>query len=160
EFPKGLQIVDTTTGDPERTAALGAALSHKGVHYLDATVSGSSEAVRKGEAVLMVGGEQRVSEACADLFSCLARSWYYLGPWGSGARMKLAVNLVLGLNRLALAEGLAFARAEGLDLPTTLHVLQDGAAYSRVMDAKGRKMIERNFTPQAKLSQHLKDVRL
>ena len=74
--------------------------------------------------------------------------------------MKLVVNLVLGLNRAALAEGIAFARAAGLDLPTTLRVLQNGAAYSRVMDAKGRKMIEGDFTPQGKLSQHLKDVRL
>jgi 3-hydroxyisobutyrate dehydrogenase-like beta-hydroxyacid dehydrogenase len=160
EFRAGLSIVDTTTGDPERTAVLGAALAQKGVHYLDATVSGSSEAMRRGEAVLMVGGEQTVSEACADLFTCLARSWYYLGPWGSGARMKLVVNLVLGLNRAALAEGLALARAERLDLSMTLQVLQDGAAYSRAMDTKGRKMIERDFTPQGKLSQHLKDVRL
>src|SRR5437868_6703975 len=51
----------------------------------------------------------------ADLFACFAREWFYLGPWGSGSRMKLVVNLVLGLNRAVLAEGLAFARACGLD---------------------------------------------
>jgi 3-hydroxyisobutyrate dehydrogenase-like beta-hydroxyacid dehydrogenase len=48
----------------------------------------------------------------------------------------------------------------GLDLSMALSVLTNSAAYSRVMDAKGRKMIDREFTPQAKLSQHLKDVRL
>jgi 3-hydroxyisobutyrate dehydrogenase-like beta-hydroxyacid dehydrogenase len=75
--------------------------------------------------------------------------------------MKLVVNLVLGLNRAALAEGLAFARACGLDLAETLRVLQAGAAYSRCMDSKGIRMIEQSFTPpQARLSQHLKDVRL
>ena len=74
--------------------------------------------------------------------------------------MKLVVNLVLGLNRAALAEGLALARWCDLDLGQCLRVLQAGAAYSRVMDTKGRKMIEQDFRPEARLSQHLKDVRL
>jgi 3-hydroxyisobutyrate dehydrogenase-like beta-hydroxyacid dehydrogenase len=160
ELRDGLVILDTTTGDPERTAELGAVLFEKGVRYLDATVSGSSEQVRSAEAVVMVGGERAAAEACADLFACFARDWYYVGPCGSGAKMKLVVNLVLGLNRAALAEGLAFARACGLDLPETLRVLRAGAAYSKVMDAKGRKMIERDFQAQARLTQHRKDVRL
>jgi 3-hydroxyisobutyrate dehydrogenase-like beta-hydroxyacid dehydrogenase len=156
----GMVIVDTTTGDPERTAVLGADLARRGVQYLDATVSGSSEQVRSAEAVVLVGGERAVSAASADLFACFARQWFHVGPWGSGARMKLVVNLVLGLNRAALAEGLAFARASGLDLTDTLAVLRAGASYARVMDTKGRKMIERDFAPQARLAQHLKDVRL
>src|SRR5262249_32213759 len=110
--------------------------------------------------ITLVGGEETVSEACADLFATFARAWYHIGPWGSGARMKLVVNLVLGLNRLVLAEGLAVARASGLDLEATLKVLRDGASYSKVMDTKGHKMIGRDFTPQARLAQHLKDVRL
>ena len=74
--------------------------------------------------------------------------------------MKLVANLVLGLNRAVLAEGLSFAKSLGLDLNLVLDVLKSGAAYSKVMDAKGRKMIDEAFEPQAKLSQHLKDVRL
>jgi 3-hydroxyisobutyrate dehydrogenase-like beta-hydroxyacid dehydrogenase len=157
---KGQVIVDTTTGDPHRTALLGAELARQGVFYLDATVLGSSELVRGGEAVVMVGGDVTVSGECRDLFAAFAREWFHVGPCGSGARMKLAVNLVLGLNRAALAEGLAFARACGMDLAQTLRVLRAGAAYSRVMDAKGEKMITGDFRPQARLSQHLKDVRL
>jgi 3-hydroxyisobutyrate dehydrogenase-like beta-hydroxyacid dehydrogenase len=74
--------------------------------------------------------------------------------------MKLVTNLVLGLNRAALAEGLAFAQAVGVEPEAALEVLEGSLAYSRVMDAKGRKMVEGDFTPQARLSQHLKDVRL
>jgi 3-hydroxyisobutyrate dehydrogenase-like beta-hydroxyacid dehydrogenase len=70
------------------------------------------------------------------------------------------VNLVLGLNRAALAEGLSLAAALKLDLPTTLATLQASAAYSAVMDAKGEKMLTGDFAPQARLAQHLKDVRL
>jgi 3-hydroxyisobutyrate dehydrogenase-like beta-hydroxyacid dehydrogenase len=156
----GVLLVDTTTGDPEQTAALGARLALLGVGYVDATVSGSSEQARAGEVVVMAGGERPNVERAADLFAAFAREWVHVGPWGAGARMKLVTNLVLGLNRAALAEGLAFARACGLDTAEALRVLRAGAAYSRVMDAKGRKMVERDFTPQAKLAQHLKDVGL
>ena len=74
--------------------------------------------------------------------------------------MKLVTNLVLGLNRAALAEGLCFARQLGLDLQQTLHLLRESMSYSRIMDTKGEKMIHQDFAPQARLSQHLKDVRL
>ncbi len=156
----GLLIIDTTTGDPAQTAARGAQLSERGIHYLDATVVGSSVQVRSAEALLLVGGERATFEQCSDLFSCIARQWLHVGPWGAGARLKLVVNLVLGLNRAVLAEGLAFARACGIAPAEALEVLRAGAAYSRVMDSKGRKMVEADFTCQAKLAQHLKDVRL
>ena len=74
--------------------------------------------------------------------------------------MKLVSNLVLGLNRAALAEGLVFAEAIGLDAEAALEVLMGSMSYSRIMDTKGRKMIEGDFRTQARLSQHLKDVRL
>jgi 3-hydroxyisobutyrate dehydrogenase-like beta-hydroxyacid dehydrogenase len=139
---------------------MGARLAARGVAYLDATVSGSSEQARRGEAVVMVGGDPRAFAACRDVFDAIARNAFHVGPVGAGARMKLATNLVLGLNRAALAEGLAFARRMGLDPSLTLEILRAGAAYSRIMDAKGPKMIAGDFAPQARLSQHLKDVRL
>ena len=74
--------------------------------------------------------------------------------------MKLVTNLVLGLNRAALAEGLVLAEQLDLDGLQTLDVLRRSMAYSRIMDTKGEKMIAREFAPQARLSQHLKDVRL
>jgi len=70
------------------------------------------------------------------------------------------VNLVLGLNRAALAEGLALAQACGIDPGAALNVLEQTPAYSAVMATKGPKMIARDYTPQARLAQHLKDVRL
>ncbi len=72
--------------------------------------------------------------------------------------MKLVSNLVLGLNRAALAEGLVFAQSLGLDAEAALQVLTNSMAYSRIMDTKGRKMIEGDFRTQARLTQHLKDI--
>jgi 3-hydroxyisobutyrate dehydrogenase-like beta-hydroxyacid dehydrogenase len=157
---RGARIIDTTTGDPDATAGLGQRLSDRGAQYLDATLTGSSEVARSGELGVTAGGPAEVFRQTEPLFRLFAKDWFHVGPWGSGARAKLVVNLVLGLNRAALAEGLAFSRRCGLDASAMLEVLRAGSAYSRVMDAKGRKMIDADFTPEARLAQHRKDVRL
>jgi 3-hydroxyisobutyrate dehydrogenase-like beta-hydroxyacid dehydrogenase len=157
---RGTIILDGTTGDPQEIAALGRRLTRRGVRYLDTTILGSSAEVRAGRAVVMAGGNRAAFARSRDLLSCFAQKQFHLGPSGSGARMKLVVNLVLGLNRAALAEGLAFARAAGVSPVRALEVLQAGLAYSRVMDVKGPKMLRRDFKPAARLAQHLKDVRL
>jgi 3-hydroxyisobutyrate dehydrogenase-like beta-hydroxyacid dehydrogenase len=156
----GQILIDTTTGDPEQTVRLGARLAARGVRYLDAPISGSSEQTRRGQATAIVGGPQQAFAACRDLFDCCAQQTIYAGTCGSGSRMKLVSNLVLGLNRAALAEGLVFAQSLGIDLQAALQVLIGSMAYSRIMDTKGRKMIEGDFRTQARLSQHLKDIRL
>ena len=156
----GHLLVDTTTGSPKQAEALGKQLASRGIFYLDATVSGSSAQVRTGEVIVMAGGPREIFQRCEDLFRCFARHAFHLGPCGSGAKMKLVTNLVLGLNRAALAEGLAFAEHLHLDLQETFAILRESMAYSRIMDTKGPKMLSGDFTPQAKLSQHLKDVRL
>ena len=156
----GATIIDTTTGEPDATEAMGRHLEELGCDYLDATLTGSSAQARAGEVVVTAGGPAEVFKRAEPLFRLFAARWFHVGGWGSGARTKLVVNLVLGLNRAALAEGLAFARRCGLDTGAVLEILRSGVAYSRAMDAKGRKMIDGEFAPQAKLSQHLKDVRL
>ena len=108
----------------------------------------------------IVGGPREAFEACVDLFECFSQKTIYAGPCGSGARMKLLSNLVLGLNRAALAEGLVFAQAIGLDPEASLEVLMNTMSHSRIMDTKGRKMVDSDFRTQARLSQHLKDIRL
>lgn len=153
-------VVDTTTGDPERTAALARRLEDVNIPYVDATIVGSSKDVREGKVVVMAGGQTAVVRECEPLFRCFASKWFHLGPCGSGSRMKLVVNLVLGLNRAVLAEGLSFAKVLGLDPKTALEVMRASSTYSRVMDTKGEKMIAGDFTPEARLSQHHKDVRL
>lgn len=153
-------VIDTTTGEPSDAVSIAARFAERGVSYLDAPISGSSEQTRRGEATVMVGGDRAAFEACADLWPVLAGKTIYAGASGSAAKMKLVTNLVLGLNRAALAEGLLFAEAIGVSAEAALEALKAGAAYSKAMDVKGRKMMERDFRPQAKLSQHLKDVRL
>ena len=153
-------LIDTTTGEPHQTAALGTRLAARGIHYLDAPISGSSQQTRDGQATIIVGGDRATFEACGDLWRVMGAKVFHVGPCGSAAQMKLITNLVLGLNRAVLAEGLAFAEALGVSPAAALEVMAGSNAYSRAMDVKGRKMVERDYSVQARLSQHLKDVRL
>lgn len=153
-------VVDTTTADPVMSTALADRLRQRGIGFLDATILGSSRQVRAGEVLVMVGGGEADVDACADLLSAFARRVFPMGANGKGAQAKLVVNLVLGLNRLVLAEGLVLGAKAGMDPDALLAVLRDGAAYSRVMDTKGEKMIRGEFSAEGKLEQHLKDVGL
>lgn len=153
-------LIDTTTGQPGRTAALGRRLAEHGIQYLDAPISGASQQLRDGEATVMAGGDTAAFASCADLWTVLGRNVFHVGPCGSASRMKLISNLVLGLNRLALAEGLAFAEALAVPPAAALEIMTGSSAYSRAMDVKGKKMVERDYSVQARLSQHLKDVHL
>ncbi|MFB0554658.1 MAG: NAD(P)-dependent oxidoreductase [Phycisphaerae bacterium] len=151
-------IIDTTTGDPEETVALAQRLAEKDIYFLDAPFSGSSQQVRDKKIVFMVGGDKKPFEECKDIFDTLGEKVFYVGESGSGSKAKLASNLILGLNRLALAEGLVFASKLGLDPRAFLELLKVTPAYSAVMDVKGKKMLEGDFIPQARLRQHHKDV--
>ena len=154
-------LLDTTTGEPKQTVAIHRRLTKQRVLYLDTTISGNSEQVVAGDDVLtMVGGDAVAFAAARGLLKALTTRVRHVGPAGSGARMKLVTNLVLGLNRAVFAEGLCFAERLGFSRRAAFEVLLASKAYSAIMDTKGEKMVTEDFTPQARLSQHLKDVRL
>ncbi|HND54969.1 MAG TPA: NAD-binding protein [Pirellulaceae bacterium] len=127
---------------------------------VDATIVGSSQQIADGAAVVLAGGPSDAVTTSEPLTRGFAERVFSVGPVGSGARMKLVVNLVLGLNRAVLAEGLALARAAGFDPALALDVLRQSPAASAVMTTKGPKMVSGDFTPQARLAQHAKDVDL
>jgi 3-hydroxyisobutyrate dehydrogenase-like beta-hydroxyacid dehydrogenase len=157
---QGQIIADTSTGDPRDATEFSRQLAPTGATYLDATISGNSDQVRRAEVLVMVGGHKSAFNRCQELFATFAARTIHTGVTGSAAQMKLVTNLVLGLNRAALAEGLSFARSLKLDGQQVLEILRVSMAYSRIMDVKGEKMLRGDFKPQARLSQHLKDVRL
>lgn len=153
-------IIDTTTGDPILTMEIGKLLSKNKIQYLDATISGSSVQIKNRKGVFMVGGDEQSYVLCKPIFDTLAEDHMYVGPIGHGAKSKLAVNLLVGMHRLVLAEGLVFAEMMGLDLKKTLEIFRRTQAYSRIMDPKGEKMVKGDFTTQSRVSQHRKDVSL
>jgi 3-hydroxyisobutyrate dehydrogenase-like beta-hydroxyacid dehydrogenase len=158
---KGQILVDASTPDPDLSIALASRLREKGIEMLDGTISGTSEMFAQKDAIFMVGGSEAAFRECEPMFAAASRSAYYMGPNGTGGHTKLVVNLVLSLNRMALAEGLTLAAKAGLDPAQALKVLQDSAAASRAMEQKGERMVKRNFAkPASELSTSYKDARL
>lgn len=161
-------VLCCSTCDPDRIAALAARVAGRGIRLVETPVVGSSAQVAAGNGVALIGGDAGLlagleSDKDADRESVLATLFparFHVGGIGDGGRAKLAVNLILGLNRLALAEGLLFAERLGLDPEKFLAVAQRSAAYSRAMDTKGLKMVRGDFAPQARARQHLKDIEL
>jgi 3-hydroxyisobutyrate dehydrogenase len=153
-------VLCTSTCDPDRVAALAERVERQGLRFLETPVSGTSEQVRQGDGVGLIGGDKSVAAEVEDVLQALFPKRFHVGRAGDGGRTKLAVNLILGLNRLALAEGLVFASRLGLDPTSFLSVAHASAAYSQVMDTKGRKMIASDFRPEGRARQTLKDVHL
>lgn len=160
EFQPGQVVIDTSTGDPAQMIAIGDSLALRGVHYVEALVAGSSAQVRSGQVVLFVGGTQEAVSRVATVLAAITETHFHLGPVGTASRFKLVHNLVLGLHRAVLAEGLTFAQSLGFEPGEALRILQQTPAASTVMHTKGQGMVSGDFAPQARLSQHLKDVRL
>ncbi len=156
----GKIVMCASTCDPDRIAALSARAIDSGIRFLETPVSGTSEQVRRGEGVGLIGGDAGIAADIAAILDVMFPSRFHIGKAGDGGRAKLAVNLILGLNRLAVAEGLVFAERLGLDPAAFLHVARGSAAYSQVMETKGPKMVHGDFSPEGRARQTLKDVRL
>ena len=156
----GKIVLCASTCDPDRVAALGERVAARGLRLLETPVSGASGQVSRGEGVGLIGGDPQTASETEPILRALFPTYFHIGQIGDGGRAKLAVNLILGLNRLALAEGLVFAERLGLDPAAFLKVARSSAAYSQVMDVKGAKMIRDEFTAEGRVTQHLKDVHL
>ncbi len=155
----GKIVLCTSTCDPDRIAALAGRVADK-LRFLETPVSGTSEQVRAGDGVGLIGGDERIAEAAAPVLDALFPKRFHIGKAGDGSRAKLAINHILALNRLALAEGLVFAARMGLDPAAFLKVARSSAAASQVMDTKGPKMIAGEFLAEGRVRQSLKDARL
>jgi 3-hydroxyisobutyrate dehydrogenase-like beta-hydroxyacid dehydrogenase len=153
-------VLCTSTCDPDRIEALGKRLAGGKLRFLETPVSGTSEQVRVGDGVGLIGGDAAVADEIAPVLDALFPRRFHIGKVGDGGRAKFAVNLILGLNRMALAEGLIFAERMGLDPAAFLAVAKGAASYSQVMETKGPKMLAREFSPEGRVKQTLKDVHM
>lgn len=154
-------FVVTSTCDPDRLAALAQRAAPGGAQLVEAPISGTSRQVENGDGVFLIGGAGDAVARASNVLDAICPKRHYLGAVGNGSRAKLAVNLVLGLNRAALAEGLVFAEKLGLERGAFLNVARGSAAYSQVMDVKGPLMAARDFRkPQSRIDQSLKDFSL
>ena len=154
-------VICTSTCDPDRLAALAPRVEPRGVRFLEVPISGTSRQVADGDGVGLIGGDRAAMERVAPVLDTICPRHFHLGAVGNGSRTKLSVNLILGLNRAAMAEGFAFAERLGLDTVSFLEVAKASACHSQVMDVKGHMMARREFDKvQGRVDQTLKDFKL
>jgi 3-hydroxyisobutyrate dehydrogenase len=153
-------IICTTTCAPNEIVRLAARAANAGISFIEAPISGASTEVGDGTAMALVAGADSAIDAVSTLLDVLCPRRIRIGAVGDASRAKLAINLILQINRAALAEGIVLAERLGLDGHAFLAAARASAAYSRVMDIKGEKMLSRDFRPQSHISQTLKDAEL
>lgn len=156
----GATIISVSTCDPSLMSGVAADAKGKGYDLIEAPISGTSADLANGDAILLVGGDKAISDTLAPVFEVLSRAHFHVGAMGNGNRAKLAINLVLGLSRAAVAEGVVFAKAVGLDPADFLDLALESAAASKVMVSKGPKMVARDFSPLGRITQSAKDFGL
>jgi 3-hydroxyisobutyrate dehydrogenase-like beta-hydroxyacid dehydrogenase len=153
-------LICTTTCAPDEIIAIAAHAARAGLAFVEAPVSGTSTEARDGTATALLAGEASAIEAAQSVLAILCPKRLYVRRIGDASRTKLAINLILQINRTALAEGIVFAESLGLDATAFLDAARQSAAYSSVMDIKGAKMLARDFTPQSRIAQSVKDSEL
>jgi len=154
------RLISLSTCDPDEMVAVESSAAAKDYILIECPISGTSADLAAGNAILLVAGDAAVAREHAPLFGALSRAHYHVGEIGNGNRAKLAINLILGLSRAAVAEGVVFARSIGLDPEAFLNLALDSAASSKVMASKGPKMVARDFSPLGRVTQSAKDFGL
>jgi len=153
-------VINAATCSPAAVESAAAELRRQEIGFIELPLSGSSVQIRHGEALGLVGADGAVLAHHVEVITVLSPQHFHVGPPGAGARAKLASNLVLGLNRAALAEGIVFAERLGLDGHRFLELLRRSPAYSRAVDTVGARMVARDFATRSRLAQHRKDLAL
>ena len=157
---RGALAIDMSTVNPSTSLELSKLGSERGVNVLDVTISGSTPAAEQGALVLFGGGDEGCFFAAESIFRAIARKYFYLGPNGSGAVMKLVVNSLLGIGMQAIAEAVAFGEKSGLDRNRLLSVLSETAVVAPAHVGKLERAMKRDYSPQFPLRLMNKDFGL
>lgn len=153
-------VLSCVTSDVATVESVARRLEAAAISFVDMPVCGSARQIVTGEALAMAGAGDHAWTIARPVVAALAPEHVRVGAAGAGARAELATSLVLGLNRAALAEGLALAEALGLGGATFLDLLRRSPAYSRAVDTAGPRMLTGAFTADTRLARHREDAAL
>jgi 3-hydroxyisobutyrate dehydrogenase len=150
--------IDSSTLTVDWMRELGAAASARGVHFLDAPVTGSKKQAEEGVLNFLVGGEASQVERASALFATMGRGHVRVGAAGSGALLKLINNFMCGVQIASLAEALVMAERSGLDTQAVAQVLSNGSPGSPLVKMLAERMVTRDYTPNFLLPLMIKDL--
>lgn len=157
---EGDLVIDMSTISPEKTRYIAGCLVQKGVHMLDAPISGGSEGAAKGTLSIMVGGDVAQVARAMPAFEAMGKKITHVGETGAGQTVKLVNQILVVVTMLGVSEALLFAQAGGLDLHKTLEAVTAGAAGSWMLSNRGPQVVERDWRPGFMIDLQQKDLRL
>lgn len=153
-------VIDCSTISPQATREMAAALGEKGIHMLDAPVSGGSEGAAKGTLSIMVGGESDQFVRALPVFRAMGKTITHVGGHGAGQTVKLVNQVLVVGNCIAMCEALMFAQAGGVDLQKTYNAISQGAAGSWMFTNRAPQIMARDWRPGFTIDLQQKDLRL
>ncbi len=156
---KGTIIVDFSSTFPGVIRKLYPEVKAAGMSLIDSPVSGGEIGAVAGTLVVMCGGDKEIFDEVKDLIACVGSTVTYMGSTGCGDVAKLANNMIVGCNLIAVSEAYAFAVKAGLDPEVLFDAIKGGFAQNAVMDVKVPKIISRDFSASARIAVHQKDMK-
>jgi 3-hydroxyisobutyrate dehydrogenase len=154
----GKVLVDMTTSEPSLAVEIYEAAKAKGVHSLDAPVSGGDVGAKNAALSIMIGGDQSVVDAITPIFECMGKTIIHQGAPGAGQHTKMVNQILISSNMIAVCEGLLYGYKAGLDLETVFKSVSVGAAGSKALEVLGPRMMARNFEPGFYVEHFIKDM--
>jgi 2-hydroxy-3-oxopropionate reductase len=153
----GSIVVDMSSIKPAEAQDHAQRLSDRGVHHIDAPVSGGTVGAEQGTLAIMAGGNAEIFARVEAVLRVMGRP-VHVGPHGSGQLAKLANQIIVGVTIGAVAEALLLAERGGADPAKVREALRGGFAESRVLELHGQRMVERDFVTKGRTVTHLKDL--
>ncbi|MBP6188707.1 MAG: NAD(P)-dependent oxidoreductase [Azonexus sp.] len=156
----GSVLVDCSTIAPDAARHIAEKLGEKGIHFLDAPVSGGEQGAIDATLAIMAGGDAAVLDRVRPLLDCLGKRIVHIGPNGAGQVAKACNQMIMVAAIEAAAEAMRLAAAAGVDCAKVRQALSGGSAASRVLDVMGERMVRRDFSAGIEARLHHKDFGL
>jgi 3-hydroxyisobutyrate dehydrogenase len=154
----GTILVDMTTSEPSLAVELYETAKRRGVPSVDAPVSGGDVGAREATLSIMIGGDEEIVNRLMPLFRVMGKTIVRQGGPGAGQHAKMANQVLVAANMIAVCEGLLYAYRAGLDLHRVLESVASGAAGSRALDLYAPRIIANNFAPGFYVEHFIKDM--
>lgn len=157
---EGTYLIDMTTTSPKLSEHIYQIGEEKGLHVLDAPVSGGDIGAQKGTLTIMVGGKENDFEACHKIFEAMGSNIIYEGPAGSGQHVKMANQIAIAGAISGVCEAIAYTKAMGTDVDKMIETIAGGAAGSWQLSNLGPKMAIEDYTPGFYIKHFIKDMKI
>ena len=154
----GNVLVDMTTSEPSLAVEIAEAAEAKGMHSVDAPVSGGDVGAKEARLSIMIGGDKDVVDALQPCWQAMGKTIVHQGGPGAGQHTKMVNQTLIATNMIGVCEALLYGHQAGLDLPTVMESVASGAAGSWSLSNLGTRIIDNNFDPGFFVEHFIKDM--